>query len=379
MTTPPIRTMILLVDDVPENLVALTALLRSEELELHTAASAREALELLLRHEYALALVDVHMPEIDGFELAELMRGNQRTRSIPIIFVTADPHEPQRLFRGYDAGAVDFLFKPIEPRVLLRKVATFRELFEQKRQLRGQLADLERVTHQLQENLRLSETFVAALGHDLRTPLSTISFTLSLLDKLITDPGQRRAIERMSASSARMIDLIEQLYDVARIRLGGGLLLKQAPTDLVAVVQQIVREQAATRTDARLSVTVDGDCLGVWDSPRIARVVANLVGNALQHGDPAAGVTVALAGDDPTRVRLTVDNGGVVPEAVQLHIFEPFRRGTPEGSRGLGLGLYIVQQLVAAHGGSVTFTSSAHAGTRFVVELPRLGAATSAP
>ena len=123
------RVKCLLVDDLEENLVALSALLRRDDVELLTARSGAEALELLLAHDVALALLDVQMPEMDGFELAELMRGSERTRHVPIIFVTAGPRDQHRLFKGYDAGAVDFLYKPIEPQVLRNKAEVFFQLY----------------------------------------------------------------------------------------------------------------------------------------------------------------------------------------------------------------------------------------------------------
>src|ERR1700749_3896747 len=135
---PPVK--FLLVDDLDENLLVLEALLRREDLELYKARTGREALELALAHEFALALIDVQMPEMDGFELAELMRGTERTRHVPIIFVTAGAREAQRVFRGYEVGAVDFLFKPIDPILLGHKVTTFVDLHRQRLE-RDVLAD----------------------------------------------------------------------------------------------------------------------------------------------------------------------------------------------------------------------------------------------
>src|SRR3569833_2625323 len=125
------RVKCLLVDDLEENLLALSALLQRPDLEILTARSGREALELLLVHDVALSLLDVHMPEMDGFELAELMRGSERTRNVPIIFVTAGARDRYRQFKGYDSGAVDFLYKPIEPHILQSKADVFFRLFRQ--------------------------------------------------------------------------------------------------------------------------------------------------------------------------------------------------------------------------------------------------------
>jgi PAS domain S-box-containing protein len=137
------KSKILLVDDIEENLIALEALLRREDTEILLAQSGREALELILVHEFSLALLDVQMPEMDGFELAELMRGSERSKYIPIIFVTAGAGDALRVFRGYESGAVDFLFKPVDPHILRQKVDTFVRLDQQKKQLTAQYARIQ--------------------------------------------------------------------------------------------------------------------------------------------------------------------------------------------------------------------------------------------
>ena len=155
------KSKLLLVDDIEENLVALEALLRRDDAEVLIAQSGREALELILTHEFSLALIDVQMPEMDGFELAELMRGSERSKYIPIIFVTAGTGDALRVFRGYESGAVDFLFKPLDPHMLRQKVDTFIRLDQQKKQLAAQYA-------LIQENealLRAMMDTTAALMH----------------------------------------------------------------------------------------------------------------------------------------------------------------------------------------------------------------------
>src|ERR1700761_2014935 len=148
----------LLVDDLPENLLGLSELLRQDGVEILEARSGTEALEILLVHDVALALLDVQMPDMDGFELAELMRGSARTRHIPIIFVTAGARDQHRLFKGYETGAVDFLYKPIEPQILRNKASVFFQLDRQRRQLDHEL-------HERTETLRLNEMFTALLAH----------------------------------------------------------------------------------------------------------------------------------------------------------------------------------------------------------------------
>ncbi len=157
----------LLVDDLDENLLSLEALLRRENLVLLKARSGDQALELLLQHDVALALVDVQMPGLNGFELAELMRGNERTRRIPIIFVTAGSADSQRRFRGYEAGAVDFIQKPIEPDILRSKADVFFELYRQRQQIAAQRDELEAQAEALKEAGRRKDEFLVTLTHDI--------------------------------------------------------------------------------------------------------------------------------------------------------------------------------------------------------------------
>src|SRR5580658_1792729 len=202
------RVKCLLVDDLEENLLALSALLRREDVEILEARSGAAALEILLVHDVALAFLDVQMPDMDGFELAELMRGNTRTRHIPIIFVTAGARDQHRLFQGYESGAVDFLYKPIEPQILRNKAAVFFQLDRQRRQLDHEL-------HERTETLRLNEMFTALLAHDLRNPLNAILTSAQLVQRLTLDPVPKDAAARILSSGRRMSRLIEDMLDLA--------------------------------------------------------------------------------------------------------------------------------------------------------------------
>lgn len=354
----------LIVDDLDENLLAMGALLRSDDVQVLTARSGVEALEHLLVHDVALALLDVQMPDMDGFELAELIRGSERTRQVPLIFVTAGNRDPVRLFKGYDSGAVDFLYKPVDPRILRHKAAVFFQLFRQKQQL----------AHQLQvstETLRLNEMFMAVLGHDLRNPLSAMVNAAQLLQRQAPDDKVRDSAERMLASGRRMARMVDDLLDLARARLGNGLALRCASTDLAALMQRVVQEQHAA-SGRRIDIEQGGDLLGTWDADRLAQVASNLIGNACRHGDSDAPVTVQLDGSEADHVMLRVRNSGRIAPELLPHLFDPFRGGTAAAHRsdGLGLGLFIVQQIVQAHGGTVCATSAAGT-TEFTVSVPR--------
>jgi two-component system, sensor histidine kinase and response regulator len=362
---PPPRVKCLLVDDREENLVALQALLRRDDVQVLLARSGAEALDLLLAHDVALALLDVQMPEMDGFELAELMRGSERTRHVPIIFVTAGPRDQHRLFKGYDAGAVDFLYKPIEPQVLRNKAEVFFQLYSQKQQLQRELTERT-------ETLRLNEMFAAVLGHDLRTPLAAVLASARLLQEAPSEDAVRRAAARILSSGDRMGRMIDDLLDLARARLGGGLAVRKDRADLAAVVQRVLPELQGAAPDRAIEVREEGDLCGRFDADRLAQVVSNLIGNAIEHGRPGTPISVRLEGSSPDEVRVTVSNAGVIPPELLPRVFDPFRREERQPGRqdGLGLGLYIVQQIALAHGGTITVESAAER-TAFCVTLPR--------
>lgn len=361
MTVEPIK--VLIVDDVEENRIALDALLRRDGLEILQAQSGSEALELLLVHEVALALLDVQMPEMDGFELAQLMRGSERTKGVPIIFVTAGSRDPQRLFEGYDKGAVDFLFKPIDSHVLRSKVDVFLALFRQKKELTNAL--------------RFNEMFVGILGHDLRNPLNSILMGAEQLDLNLSEERDRKVVRRMFSAGERMTAMIEQLLDLTRARLGGGVgFLGDTETiDVGELVQRTADELRGAYPGREIVVEVTGDGTTTGDPGRLLQVFSNLIANAIHHGAQKSTqrvpIRVTVQGTT-SEIVVRVMNEGMIPPDILPTIFDPFRgRSTSCSSRGLGLGLFISQQIALAHGGDVAVESTELEGTTCTVRLPR--------
>ena len=361
LPNPEAPVHVLVVDDVPQNLVAMQALLRNSPVQMLGASSGAEALELLLQHDVALALLDVQMPEMDGFALAELMRGTERTRQIPIIFITASPGDPMRSFKGYESGAVDFLHKPVDPHMLLSKVAVFAELHRQRQLLHQRNEELERV-------LKLNETMIAVLTHDLRTPLSAIMMCAEVVRIHAGEGPAAKSVARLKSSAQRMARMIEQLLDFSRIR-SDILRLDLKDADLAPIAGAVVAELRQARPEAAIDVASAGDLAGRFDPERIGQVIANLLGNAVQHGAPGSTVRLQLDGTPPGRLRLSVTNAGQLRDDLLPQIFKPFK-GAERTGEGLGLGLYIVEQFVLAHGGTVRAANTAD-GVRFDVDLPR--------
>jgi PAS domain S-box-containing protein len=233
--------------------------------------------------------------------------------------------------------------------------------------------ELRAQNEELQRTVRFSEMFVGILGHDLRNPVSAVMTSASLLlRRFKTEETITRPARRIVSSAERMSRMIDQLLDFAHIRLGRGLPLDRRQSDLGQLCRAASDEAETAGQPLRTELVVSGDPVGHWDADRLGQLVSNLVANAHAHGQ--APITLRVDGNHPEWVRLEVSNGGVIPAATLPILFEPFRSGSErkgEGSSGLGLGLYITQQIVLAHAGAIEVASTPEQGTRFIITLPR--------
>lgn len=365
----------LLVDDLDENLLALEALLRRDGLECLKARSGDEALELLLVHDVALALLDVQMPGMDGFELAEFLRGNERTRHVPIIFLTAGSADAQRRFRGYEAGAVDFLQKPVDAGMLRSKSNVFFDLYEQRRQIMAQRDELERLTQNLQLADRRKNAFLGMVGHELRNPIAAFGAGLHLLQRRAGSEAGEQVRERMERQVGHMTRLIEDLLDVARIDQGKIVLRadRMNLADAVALAVELSRPQIDAQGHA---LTVDLPDTPIWlhaDQARIAQVVSNLLSNAAKYTPPGGAIHLRVRREAAQVAIEVADTGLGIPVEMQAQVFDLFAQvdrgeGQPDG---LGIGLALVRQLVTLHGGVIALKESVVGqGSTFLVMLP---------
>lgn len=369
MTQPTVN--VLIVDDIEHNLTALSALLARPEVRLLLARSGVEALELLLEHDVAVAVLDVNMPGMSGFELASLIRGSPRTSHVPIIFLTATSQDAIRTFQGYEAGAVDFLYKPIEPRIVQSKVGIFVQLEMQKRQLAEQLAATRQV-------LEANEMLMAVLSHDLRTPLSAVMVSAEYLMRASTDDKIITVGRRIENAGRRMTRMVEQLLNLARLQ-GGRLPLRRTTVQLDTLGQSVMEEFATRLAEGRLTLERSGDVAGYWDADLVAQAISNLVSNALTHGEAGTPVHVCVRGEAAAEVLVTVSNRGAIASEVVPLLFDAYSAATRAGHQGsgLGLGLHIVRLIARSHGGDVSVTSNEQDGTAFTVRLPRAGVGRS--
>ena len=363
----------LLVDDLEENLLSLEALLRRDGLTILKARSGDEALELLLHHEVALALVDVRMPGLDGFELAELMRGAERTRRVPIIFVTAGDADRQRKFRGYEAGAVDFIHKPIEPDILRSKADVFYELYRQRREIAAQ-------RDALKEADRRKDEFLATLAHELRNPLAPLRHGLDLLRRSPASAEAPEIREMMDRQLVHLVRLIDDLLDVSRVSQG-KIELRRRAVAAAEIVEAALESSRPLIDSSGHTLVLDLPEAPIWidvDPTRLAQVVGNLLNNAAKYTPRGGRIHVSLSEDGGEASIAVADTGLGIPPEMQSKVFDLFAQVSQHLDRargGLGSGLALVKQLVAMHGGSVTARSEGQdKGSVFTVRLPVVAA-----
>ncbi|HYF19418.1 MAG TPA: hybrid sensor histidine kinase/response regulator, partial [Ramlibacter sp.] len=304
---------VLLVDDLQENLVALEALVRQPGRRIFMARSGNEALSLMLEHAFALAIVDVQMPHMNGFELAELMRGTERTRGIPIVFVSAAGREQGYAFRGYESGAVDFLHKPLDPMAVRSKVDVFVDLYRQRERLLRMQKDLERA-------VRMRDDFMSMVSHELRNPLNTL-FLQAQLRKRMAAAGKVPDAQAFADLAGRdeqhirgMIRLLDDLLDVSRARTG-RLAITPELMDLAPMARRTVESMAEQARGAGTTVVLEAPqaLQVVADEQRLEQVLVNLLTNALRYGQGQP-VTVRLEAAPGEAVMAVRDSGpGIAP------------------------------------------------------------------
>jgi two-component system, sensor histidine kinase len=394
---------ILVVDDNPANLIAVEAALGELGARVVRAHSGSEALRLLLERDFALILLDVKMPSMDGFETANMIRSRRRSSHTPIIFVTAYSRDDAEVLAAYQLGAVDFLFKPIVPEVLRAKASVFVELQSRTAEVARQAEQIrehERREHerslaeertrweaeamlrqmeQLAEADRRKDQFLALVSHELRNPLAPIMAGLELLrDRFAASDTPidetvlrtRDVIERQSQHLARLVD---DLLDISRIS-SGKIELRKAPVTMQEVVEQavITSQPILDERSHELRVELPQEALVVLgDSVRLVQVLANLLNNAARYTPDSGSVRVVVERQrDMVELRV-IDNGRGIGPAFLGRVFEAFSQEQTRTGSGLGLGLSVVRQLVAMHDGEVTARSAGPGlGSEFSVRLP---------
>jgi signal transduction histidine kinase len=382
------RVNILLVDDQPSKLLAYETILGELGENLLKASSATKALECLLKNEVAVVLVDVCMPDLDGYELAAMIRQHPRFQKTSIIFVSAILLTDLDRVRGYECGGVDYVPVPVVPEILRAKVSVFAELYRKTRALERlnseleqrvneRTAALEKSTAALRETDRRKDEFIAMLAHELRNPLAPIRTAVQLLRMKELTPSYRlRAREIIERQVEHLVRLIDDLLDVSRITRG-KILLHHEPVSIGAVIAEAV-ETARPAIEARgheLEVELPDEPMTVeGDKTRLVQIVGNILHNAAKFTDPGGDISLRVTREGPHAFIRVKDTGiGITKEQLPT-IFELFAQVQAESRSsqgGLGIGLALVRRLVDMHGGTVAVHSDGLGhGTELTVRLP---------
>ena len=385
---------ILLVDDQPAKLLSYRAILEELGENLISAGSAREALEHLLRSEIAVVLVDVCMPDLDGFELAGMIRQHPRFQKTAIVFVSAVHLTDLDRLRGYECGAVDYMPVPIVPEILRAKVAVFAELYRKTQELErlnrdlesrvaARTAELEASAVRLRESEealrtadRRKDEFLAMLAHELRNPLAPIRTAVQLMRfRELPDEQRERARDVIERQVDQLVRLIDDLMDVSRITRG-TIALQRESLDLTAVIARAV-ETTRPLIDARqqdLAVELPRHGLKVeGDAARLAQVLGNVLNNAAKYTPEGGRIRLRLHSEEGDAVITVSDNGIGIPQEMLAKVFDLFtqvNRALDRAHGGLGIGLALVRRIVERHGGEVSAVSDGlDRGTEITIRL----------
>lgn len=370
---------ILVVDDLAANRLAIRAALRGVEVTIVEAGNGFDALAITLEEEFALILLDVQMPEMDGFEVCERLSANPQTADTPVIFITAAHNSPEDRIHGYRTGATDYLAKPINDQLLRAKTRVFLRLYQQNRALQAAL-EAAKVAD------RVKDAFLANVSHELRTPLNAVIGLSALALNHSSDPRQREYLEKVRDAGQTLLAIINDLLDLTKIA-AGEMSLECTPFSLrktVARALSVIGHHAIekglrleSRIDERLPELLLGDPL------RIEQILLNLLNNSLKFTETGRIVVrIAIEGLDDQQAGLLIeveDSGIGMSESEIARIYQPFVQADPSITRkhgGTGLGLAICKQLAEGMQGSIEVSSRPGEGTRFCVHL-RLGVATA--
>ena len=369
---------ILIVDDRPENLASMEQLLAQDGLRILTAESGNEALGLMLENDLALVLLDVQMPGMDGFEVAELMRRNERTRRIPIIFVTAINKERRHIFSGFEAGAVDYMFKPVDPFIMRSKVQVFLDIKRHELEREGLLQELNAANQRLQEISDRKSDFLSAASHELRTPLTIIKEYCGLLHDEVAgslNDDQRKFAESALRNCNRLADLVNDLLDLDSIESGHTDFRRRA-VDINRILAEVHEDFRARCEAAEQSLELETEPdlpAALGDAQKLTQVLVNLLGNAHKFmSGPGRIVLRAYVQDEELRIEVQ-DTGPGISAEDQVRVFDKFtqlsRKDGP-GAKGTGLGLAISHKIIELLDGRLDLESEPGRGSLFFFNLP---------
>ncbi|SFC34270.1 Signal transduction histidine kinase [Parapedobacter composti] len=367
--------MILIVDDKIENITALKKILASQGLPVDTALSGEEALKKVLKREYQLVVLDVQMPGMDGFEVAEAISGISKTSDLPIIFLSAVNVSKAFITKGYTSGGHDYLVKPVDPDILVLKIKMFIKLQEQAKEL---ARTQEELRNEIEQRKRLEEKkdeFIGMVSHEVKTPLTSVKAYIQLAGAAIQDNKINRALQFVTKANNqvdKLNQMMTELLDIAKMESGvldynlSEFNFSQLLDDVLDIFKQSHPERSVVLT-GNTNITIRGDAL------RLEQVLLNYLSNAAKYSPETEKIYVNVAQSAGDMVKICVrDNGIGIEKEEQDKLFNKFYRTKQSSAkyRGLGMGLYLCAEIIKFHGGEYGVTSELKKGSTFYFTLP---------
>ena len=366
--------MILIVDDRPENLISLQKVLQAHNFDVDTASSGEEALKKVLKNNYVLIILDVQMPDMDGFEVAEAISGFSKAKDTAIIFLSAVNTELKFITKGYLSGGLDYITKPVDINVLLLKIKTFYRIYEQSRKLNEVQEKLLEEIEFRKEAEHKKDEFISIASHELKTPLTSVKGYIQLLQRSL-DKGNkelaRNHLDKASIQLEKLNELIVDLLDISKIESGKMKFNMKAfcADNMVNNAIEMLQQSNPDFIITKLGQTSE---MIFGDEMRLEQVVINFITNAIKYAPGTNQVNVTINIKDEKLYLAVKDFGIGIPTEQQEKIFDKFYRVEENSNRfnGLGIGLYICSEIIKRHGGTIGVNSVPDEGSEFYFIIP---------
>lgn len=366
--------MILIVDDSPENIISLKKVLEKNDFEVDTASSGEEALKKILQKSYVLIILDVQMPGMDGFEVAEAIKGYSKAKETAIIFLSAATFDVQLVTRGYSSGALDYISKPVDINILLLKVKTFYRIYEQSRELNEMQKKLLEEIEFRKEAERKKDEFISIASHELKTPMTSVKGYLQLLERSVDQQNYevtKTRLQKVQNQVEKLHILISDLLDISKIE-SGKLRLNKQFFNFDHLVEHVleVMQQSNPQVQLIQKGKIENEIFG--DEMRLEQVIVNFISNAIKYAPETEEIHVFTEIKNDKLYFSVKDFGIGMTEEHRQRIFEKFYRveETSERFQGFGIGLYICHEIIERHEGEIGVNSELNKGSEFYFYLP---------